>query len=75
MTFFISQNEPSIFTKYQTKPQLFGGYRKDGALFPLPLSAGKPKGLWEQFEEEKKRAEEQCDRYTSLLPQETAPLF
>ncbi|XP_017495117.3 interactor of HORMAD1 protein 1 [Manis javanica] len=57
-------NEPSIFTKYQTKPQLFGGYRKDGALFPLPLSAGKPKGLWEQFEEEKKRAEEQCDSET-----------
>ncbi|XP_037684999.1 interactor of HORMAD1 protein 1 [Choloepus didactylus] len=53
--------KPSIFTKYQTKPQLFGGNSRNGGLFPLPLSAGKPKGLSEQFEEKKKRAKDKCD--------------
>ncbi|KAM5315298.1 interactor of HORMAD1 protein 1 [Glossophaga mutica] len=54
-------SEPSIFTKYQTKPQLFGEDTKDGGLFPLPLSVGKSKGLLEQFEEKKKRAKDKCD--------------
>ncbi|XP_036984314.2 interactor of HORMAD1 protein 1 [Artibeus jamaicensis] len=54
-------SEPSIFTKYQTKPQLFGEDTKDGGLFPLPLSVGKSKGLLEQFEEKKKRAQDKCD--------------
>ncbi|XP_006892980.1 PREDICTED: coiled-coil domain-containing protein 36 [Elephantulus edwardii] len=57
-------NEPSIFTKYQAKPQLFGGDTKDGGLFPLPLSVGKSKGLLEQFEEKKKRAKDKCDSET-----------
>ncbi|XP_066101791.1 interactor of HORMAD1 protein 1 [Saccopteryx bilineata] len=57
-------NEPSIFTKYQTKPQLFGDDTKDGGLFPLPLSAGKSKGLLEQFEEKKKTAKDKCDSET-----------
>uniref|UniRef100_A0A8C9KF99 Interactor of HORMAD1 1 n=1 Tax=Panthera tigris altaica TaxID=74533 RepID=A0A8C9KF99_PANTA len=56
-------SEPSIFTKYQTKPQLFGGNTNDRGLFPLPLSVGKSKGLLEQFEEKKKRAKDKCDRY------------
>ncbi|XP_005669595.2 interactor of HORMAD1 protein 1 [Sus scrofa] len=57
-------SEPSIFTKYQTKPQLFGGDTKDGGLFPLPLSVGKSKGLLEQFEEKKKSAKDKCDSET-----------
>ncbi|KAF6098832.1 hypothetical protein HJG60_002233 [Phyllostomus discolor] len=54
-------SEPSLFAKYQTKPQLFGEDTKDGSLFPLPLSVGKSKGLLEQFEEKKKRAKDKCD--------------
>ncbi|KAF6312605.1 hypothetical protein mRhiFer1_002280 [Rhinolophus ferrumequinum] len=57
-------SEPSIFTKYQTKPQLFGGDTKGGGLFPLPLPVGKSKGLLEQFEEKKKRAKDKCDSET-----------
>ncbi|KAM9680561.1 interactor of HORMAD1 protein 1 isoform 5-T5 [Dama dama] len=57
-------SEPSIFTKYQTKPQLLGGETKDGGSFPLPLSLGKPKGLLEQFEEKKKSAKDRCDSET-----------
>ncbi|XP_021517650.1 interactor of HORMAD1 protein 1 [Meriones unguiculatus] len=54
-------NEPSIFTKYQTKPQLFGGDTKDEGLFSIPLPAGKSKGLLKQFEEKKRRATDKCD--------------
>uniref|UniRef100_A0A8C3YMP8 Interactor of HORMAD1 1 n=1 Tax=Catagonus wagneri TaxID=51154 RepID=A0A8C3YMP8_9CETA len=57
-------SEPSIFTKYQTKPQLFGGDTKDGGLFPLPLSVGKSKGLLEEFEEKKKSAKDKGDSET-----------
>ncbi|XP_004368578.1 interactor of HORMAD1 protein 1 [Trichechus manatus latirostris] len=57
-------SEPSIFTKYQTKPQLFGGDTKDGGLFSLPLSVGKSKGLLEQFEEKKKSAKDKYDSET-----------
>ncbi|XP_057562592.1 interactor of HORMAD1 protein 1 [Hippopotamus amphibius kiboko] len=57
-------SEPSIFTKYQTKPQLFRGDTKDGGLFLLPLSVGKSKGLLEQFEEKKKSAKDKCDSET-----------
>nr|KAF6310203.1 hypothetical protein mMyoMyo1_002250 [Myotis myotis] len=59
-------NEPSIFTKYQTKPQLFEEDTNDGGLFPLPLPVGKSKGLLEQFEEKKKIAKDKCDRYANL---------
>uniref|UniRef100_A0A2K5EZ97 Interactor of HORMAD1 1 n=1 Tax=Aotus nancymaae TaxID=37293 RepID=A0A2K5EZ97_AOTNA len=55
------EGEPSIFAKYQTKPQLFEGDTKDGGLFPPPLSVGKSKSLLEQFEEKKKRAKDKCD--------------
>ncbi|KAL2803834.1 interactor of HORMAD1 protein 1 [Daubentonia madagascariensis] len=57
-------SEPSIFTKYQAKPHLFGRDTKDGGLFPLPLSVGKSKGLLEQFEEKMKRAKDKCDSET-----------
>ncbi|XP_008979872.1 interactor of HORMAD1 protein 1 isoform X1 [Callithrix jacchus] len=58
------EGEPSIFAKYQTKPQLFGGDTKDGGLFPPPLSVGKSKSLLEQFEEKKKRVKDKCDSET-----------
>nr|XP_042137589.1 interactor of HORMAD1 protein 1 [Peromyscus maniculatus bairdii] len=54
-------NEPSVFTKYQTKPQLFGGETKDEGLFSLPLPVGKSKGLLKQFEEKKRRTTDKCD--------------
>ncbi|XP_073915789.1 interactor of HORMAD1 protein 1 isoform X1 [Castor canadensis] len=57
-------SEPSIFTKYQTKPQLFGGDTKDEGIFSLPLPVGKSKGLLKQFEDEKKRATDKCDSET-----------
>ncbi|KAM8758633.1 interactor of HORMAD1 protein 1 [Rhynchonycteris naso] len=57
-------NEPSIFTKYQTKPQLFGDNTKDRGLFPLPLPVGKSKGLLEQFQEKKKTAKDKWDSET-----------
>ncbi|XP_004834080.1 interactor of HORMAD1 protein 1 isoform X3 [Heterocephalus glaber] len=54
-------SEPSIFTKYQTKPQLFGGETKDRGLFSLPLPVGKSKCLLKQFEEKNKTAKDKCD--------------
>ncbi|XP_007533652.1 interactor of HORMAD1 protein 1 [Erinaceus europaeus] len=57
-------SEPNIFTKYQTKPQLFGGDTKDGELLPFPLTIGKSKSLLEQFEEKKNRAKDKCDSET-----------
>lgn len=67
LLFFVSQSEPSIFIKYQAKPQLLGGDTKDESLFSLPLPVGKSKGLSKQFEEKKRRATDQSDRYTYLL--------
>ncbi|KAM6159572.1 interactor of HORMAD1 protein 1 [Erethizon dorsatum] len=57
-------DEPSIFTKYQTRPQLFGGETKDRGLFSLPLPVGKSKCLLKQFEERNKRAKDKCDSET-----------
>ncbi|KAL1782067.1 hypothetical protein HispidOSU_016833 [Sigmodon hispidus] len=54
-------NERSIFTKYQAKPQLFGSNTKDEDLFSLPLPVGKSKGLLKHFEEKKQRATDKCD--------------
>uniref|UniRef100_A0A4X2LPQ1 Interactor of HORMAD1 1 n=1 Tax=Vombatus ursinus TaxID=29139 RepID=A0A4X2LPQ1_VOMUR len=54
-------SEPSIFTKYQAKPQLFGGDSKDGNLLIPHLPIGKSKGVLEQFEENKKRAQDKQD--------------
>ncbi|KAM4821256.1 interactor of HORMAD1 protein 1 [Thomomys bottae] len=59
-------NEPSIFTKYQTKPQLFKDDTKDegSSTFSLPLPVVKPKGLLRQFEEKKKWATDKSDSET-----------
>ncbi|XP_042521843.1 interactor of HORMAD1 protein 1 [Dipodomys spectabilis] len=59
-------NEPSILTKYQTKPQLFGDDTKDKVSpnFSLPLPAVKLKGLLRQFEEKKKWATDKGDSET-----------
>ncbi|XP_019392324.1 PREDICTED: coiled-coil domain-containing protein 36 [Crocodylus porosus] len=46
-------SEPSIFTKYQTKPQLFGGDVKEKG--SLNFGAGKLKSVLEQFEINKKK--------------------
>ncbi|XP_072507350.1 interactor of HORMAD1 protein 1 [Notamacropus eugenii] len=54
-------SEPSIFTKYQAKPQLFGGESKDGNLLLPHLPIGKSKSVLEQFEENKKRAQDKQD--------------
>ncbi|XP_013363019.1 PREDICTED: coiled-coil domain-containing protein 36, partial [Chinchilla lanigera] len=57
-------SEPSIFTKYQTKPHLFGGETKDEGLFSLPLPVGKSKCLLKQFEEKNQRAKDKYDSDT-----------
>ncbi|XP_048190435.1 interactor of HORMAD1 protein 1 [Perognathus longimembris pacificus] len=59
-------NEPSILTKYQTKPQLFEDNTKDevSSTFSLPLPVAKSKGLLKQFEEKKKWATDKCDSET-----------
>ncbi|XP_036595634.1 interactor of HORMAD1 protein 1 [Trichosurus vulpecula] len=58
-------SEPSFFTKYQAKPQLFGGDSKGGNLLLPHLPIGKSKGILEQFEENKKRAQDKQDRYAN----------
>ncbi|XP_074054028.1 interactor of HORMAD1 protein 1 isoform X2 [Macrotis lagotis] len=57
-------SEPSIFTKYQAKPQLFGGDAKNRNLHLSHLPTGKSKGVLEQFEENKKRAQDKQDSET-----------
>ncbi|XP_061474854.1 interactor of HORMAD1 protein 1 isoform X2 [Rhineura floridana] len=52
-------NEPSIFAKYQSKPQLFGGDGKEKGSLNFP--AGGFKGVLEQFEENKKKIKEKHD--------------
>ncbi|XP_032997289.1 interactor of HORMAD1 protein 1 [Lacerta agilis] len=52
-------NEPSIFAKYQSKPQLFGGDGKEKGPFNFP--SGRFKGVLEQFEENKKKIKEKHD--------------
>ncbi|XP_020651030.3 interactor of HORMAD1 protein 1 [Pogona vitticeps] len=52
-------NEPSIFAKYQSKPQLFGGDGKDKGSLNFP--PGRFKGVLEQFEENKKKIKEKHD--------------
>ncbi|XP_043835223.1 interactor of HORMAD1 protein 1 [Dromiciops gliroides] len=65
-------SEPSIFTKYQAKPQLFGGDGKDGHLLIPHLPIGKSKGILEQFEENKKRAQDKQDRYANIRKESEA---
>ncbi|XP_044307646.1 interactor of HORMAD1 protein 1 [Varanus komodoensis] len=52
-------NESSIFAKYQSKPQLFGGDGKEKGSLNFP--AGRFKGVLEQFEENKKKIKEKYD--------------
>uniref|UniRef100_H9G993 Coiled-coil domain containing 36 n=1 Tax=Anolis carolinensis TaxID=28377 RepID=H9G993_ANOCA len=56
-------NESSIFAKYQSKPQLFGGDGKDKGSLNFP--AGRYKGVLEQFEENKRKIKEKHDKYAS----------
>ncbi|XP_066469098.1 interactor of HORMAD1 protein 1 [Tiliqua scincoides] len=53
-------NESSIFAKYQSKPQLFGGDGKEKN--PLSFPTGGFKNVLEQFEENKKKIKEKLDR-------------
>ncbi|XP_030425614.1 interactor of HORMAD1 protein 1 isoform X2 [Gopherus evgoodei] len=52
-------SEPSIFTKYQTKPQLFGGDEKEKNSFNFGV--GKLKNVLEQFEVNKKKVKDKHD--------------
>uniref|UniRef100_A0A7M4FI72 Coiled-coil domain containing 36 n=1 Tax=Crocodylus porosus TaxID=8502 RepID=A0A7M4FI72_CROPO len=56
-------SEPSIFTKYQTKPQLFGGDVKEKG--SLNFGAGKLKSVLEQFEINKKKIKDKHNRYAN----------
>lgn len=60
LSFSQKQNEPSIFAKYQSKPQLFAGDGKEKGPFNFP--AGRFKGVLEQFEENKKKIKEKHDK-------------
>lgn len=63
--FVCKQSEPSIFAKYQSKPQLFGGDEKERGLHNFP--AGRFKSALEQFEDKKKKIQEKHDRYVSIF--------
>ncbi|XP_074813383.1 interactor of HORMAD1 protein 1 [Natator depressus] len=52
-------SEPSIFTKYQTKPQLFGGDEKEKGSFNFGV--GNLKNVLEQFEVNKKKIKDKHD--------------
>ncbi|XP_054832387.1 interactor of HORMAD1 protein 1 [Eublepharis macularius] len=52
-------SEPSIFTKYQSKPQLFGSDGKERGSLNFPT--GRFKSALEQFEENKKKIKEKHD--------------
>ncbi|XP_032628512.1 interactor of HORMAD1 protein 1 isoform X1 [Chelonoidis abingdonii] len=52
-------SELSIFTKYQTKPQLFGGDEKEKSSFNFGV--GKLKNVLEQFEVNKKKIKDKHD--------------
>ncbi|XP_077180989.1 interactor of HORMAD1 protein 1 [Paroedura picta] len=52
-------SEPSIFAKYQSKPQLFGGDEKERSSLNFP--AGRFKSVLEQFEDKKKKIKEKHD--------------
>uniref|UniRef100_A0A672V3T4 Uncharacterized protein n=1 Tax=Strigops habroptila TaxID=2489341 RepID=A0A672V3T4_STRHB len=53
--------EPSIFTKYQTKPQLFDEETKEKASFHF--GAGRVKNILENFEVNKNKIKDKYDRY------------
>ncbi|XP_065543536.1 interactor of HORMAD1 protein 1 [Lathamus discolor] len=53
-------SEPSIFTKYQTKPQLFDEEIKEKA--SLHFGAGRAKNIFESFEVNKNKIKDKYDR-------------
>ncbi|KAM6256895.1 interactor of HORMAD1 protein 1 [Porphyrio hochstetteri] len=53
-------SEPSIFTKYQTKPQLFDEEAKERGL--LNFGAGRVKSIFENFEVNKNKIKDKYDR-------------
>lgn len=58
---FVQQSEPSIFIKYQTKPQLFDEEIKEKA--SLHFGAGRVKNILENFEVNKNKIKDKYDRY------------
>ncbi|KAF7250049.1 Interactor of HORMAD1 protein 1 [Varanus komodoensis] len=62
-------NESSIFAKYQSKPQLFGGDGKEKGSLNFP--AGRFKGVLEQFEENKKKIKEKYDKMSDSFEKES----
>lgn len=61
---FAQQSEPSIFTKYQTKPQLFDEDAKEKG--SLNFGAGKVKSVFENFEVNKNKIKDKYDRYVDI---------
>uniref|UniRef100_A0A8B9QD08 Uncharacterized protein n=1 Tax=Apteryx owenii TaxID=8824 RepID=A0A8B9QD08_APTOW len=57
-------SEPSIFTKYQTKPQLFDEDAREKGL--LHFGAGKVKSVLENFEVNKNKIKDKYDRYVDI---------
>lgn len=61
---FVSQSEPSIFTKYQTKPQLFDEETREKG--SLNFGAGRGKSVLENFEVNKNKIKDKYDRYVDI---------
>uniref|UniRef100_A0A8C8AT41 Uncharacterized protein n=1 Tax=Otus sunia TaxID=257818 RepID=A0A8C8AT41_9STRI len=57
-------SEPSIFTKYQTKPQLFDEDAKEKA--SLNFGAGRVRSVLENFEMSKNKIKDKYDRYVVI---------
>lgn len=60
----MSQSEPSIFTKYQTKPQLFDEETREKG--SLNFGAGRVKTVLENFEVNKNKIKDKYDRYVDI---------
>lgn len=61
---FVQQSEPSIFTKYQTKPQLFDEEPKEKG--SLNFGAGRVKSVLENFEVNRNKIKDKYDRYVDI---------
>lgn len=61
---FVSQSEPSIFTKYQTKPQLFDEETREKG--SLNFGAVRAKSVLENFEVNKNKIKDKYDRYVDI---------
>lgn len=62
---FVQQSEPSIFTKYQTKPQLFDEEPKEKV--SLNFGTGRVKSVLENFEVNRNKIKDKYDRYVFFL--------